>query len=559
MSTFYELDVRILKAAAGHYFVTAEVEGTSPSAPEMLDWHALSKDEFVEALRQMREEEFSLKEAIVTGVGTTLYEALFQGQVQKLFEGVYARDVEPKPDTYLRLRIAIDERAPEVAELPWEFLFWNGSFLATHPRILLMRQVLNIDYGGIQALKIDGKPRVLVVIPRGSGLDTDGEEDAIKGVFDEAGILYEVLKGRVFVQSLIDKLRKPGLAPFNILHFIGHGEFEREEGIPPRAILRFNQPDLPDDGDEKDDEVWIDQTQIRQVIEPHRDQLRLVVLNACKGGEVAGTEQKRRARASGQGFVGMVPSLLMAGAPAVIAMQYEIRDDVAKRFAKSFYETLTAGMEAGRVDAAMSLARSDCFVNFKDSDWRGFGTPVLYLHASDGSIFVVQSANASAATPSTRVSPPPASCREPEKPDDSLLHDHRYDSTSTMLSTVSSQREVLAGIQKQIDYLEKTAADNPLLAAAGMLGPQIDRLKEQKKAKERDLEDNKLVLCWKLYEDCLKRETLRQEIAQLEAERDGLQAQGKHVTYELKNRISEARGEARDLDDVLKQGEDPCK
>lgn len=559
MSTFYEFDVRILKAAAGHYFMTAEVEGTNPTAPEVLDWRALSQDEFVESLRQMREEEFSLKEAVVTGVGTTLYEALFQGQVKALFEAVYSRDVEPKPETYLRVRIAIDERAPEIAELPWEFLFWRGGFLATHSRILLTRQLLNVDYGSIKSLNIEGKPRVLVVIPRGSGLDTDGEENAIKGVFDEAAIPYEVLKGRVFVQSLIDKLRRPGPAPFNILHFIGHGDFEREEGIQPRAILRFNHPDLPDDSDEKDDEVWIDQTQIRQVIEPHRDQLRLVVLNACKGGEVAGPEQKRRARASGPGFVGMVPAILMAGAPAVIAMQYEIRDDVAKRFGKSFYETLTAGAAAGRVDAAMSLARSDCFVNFKDSDWRGFGTPVLYLHAVDGSIFVVKSVDDSAAASATRVSPPPASCPEPEKPDDSLIHDHRYDSTSTMLSTVNSQREVLAGIQRQIDYLEKTAADNPLLAAAGMLGPQIDRLKEQKKAKERELEDNKLVLCWKLYEDCVKRETLRQEIAQLEAERDGLQAQGKHVTYELKNRISEARGEARDLDDVLKQGEDQCK
>lgn len=551
MSTFHELDIRILKAGDGHYSVTAELKGTNPTAAEALDWRALSRAEFTQTLYQLREEEYTLKEATVIDVGATLYEALFRGQVRDLFEAVYMLKVEPEPDTFLRLRLAIDEHAPEIAALPWEFLFWKGSFLATHARILLTRQLLNLDYGSVKPLAITGKPRVLVVIPRVADLNTAAEEKIIRGVLEGTGISFEVLEGRVFIQDVTDKLRKPGPAPFNILHFIGHGKFERAEDLPPRAILRFNHPDLPDDGPEKDDELWIDQAQVRQVVAPHRDHLRLVVLNACQGGEMA-AEQEQRRKLSGLGFVGMVPSLLMAGAPAVIAMQYEIRDDVAARFAASFYETLTAGSWAGRVDIAVSWARGDCLTNFKGSDWRGFGTPVLYLHANDGAIFVpVQGSTGEGDRAESPCPPPP-------QPDPSLLHEHRHDAAATLIGTANSLREQLASIQKQIDYHQQLILDDPILAAAGMVPLKVERLRQQKKAKQDELDQLTLVLCWRLYEDCLKHTARRQELAGLESERNALDAQSKWVSYELKNKIADLRKEVRELEAVLEKGKGFC-
>lgn len=550
MTTFHEFDLRILRAGAGDYLVTAEIEGANPTAPESLDWRALSSDDFLQTLRQLREEEFTLKEETVAGIGAALYDALFRGQVRELFEGVYRRVVEPEPDTFLRLRLGIDERSPEIAALPWEFLFWQDGFLATHARILLTRRLLNLNFGAIQPLRIEGKPRVLVLIPRGSGLDTDGEEAAIRDILGQAGIPHDVLKGRVFIQDVVEKLRSPGPAPFNILHFIGHGEFESEEDRPPRAILRFNHPDLAGDGPEKEDQMWIDQMQFRQVIEPHRDQLRLVVLNACKGAELASAQQQRQGKMSGLGFIGMVPAILRAGAPAVIAMQYKIRNDVATRFAASFYKILTDGMWAGHVDVAMSLARGDCFTNFKAADRRGFGTPVLYLHAQDGAIFAPSQPAEVGEPPKQAESP----CPQTPKPDDSLLHEHRHESASILLGMAAGLGERIVSTQKQIDYHEKMILDEPLIAAAGMYPLKVERLKEDKKARQAELDRLTPVLCWRLYEDCLKRAAQRQELAEREAERDALAAQGKWVSYELKNKIADLRNELRQLEDVLAKG-----
>jgi hypothetical protein len=431
-------------------------------------------------------------------------------------------------------------------------MFWNGSFLATHARILLTRQLLNLNYGAIKSLAIEGNPRLLAIIPRGSGLDTDGEERAIRQILGQAQIPCTVLKGRVFIQDVIDTLRAPSPTPFNILHFIGHGKFEHEEGMPPRSLLRFNHPDLPDDGPAKEDEMWIDQMQIRQVVESQRDHLRLVILNACEGAEVAGEEQKRRGQLSGLGFVGMVPSLLMAGMPAVIAMQYEILDEVAARFASSFYSALISPPWLGRVDVAVSLARGDCFTNFKGSDWRGFGTPVLYLHANDGVVFTPKE------LPDPTANAEPSPCPAPPKPDESLLHDHRHSDTSTLLSTAGSLRERIASYQQQIDYTQKVMVEDPLIAAAGLYPLKIERLKGEKRGKEDEIDRLMLVLCWRLYEDCLEHEARRRELTALEAERDDLQAQGKWVSFDLKNKISDLRKKVRELEATLAKGKAFC-
>ena len=124
------------------------------------------------------------------GVGETLFSALFQGQVLRLFTGIYDQSTR-QSDSYLRIRLDIDERAPEIADLPWEFLYWQRAPLATQVQTLLVRQWLNMDYGPIAPLAIVGQPKVLLVIPAGSGLMTDREREIVADTLQRAGIPYQ--------------------------------------------------------------------------------------------------------------------------------------------------------------------------------------------------------------------------------------------------------------------------------------------------------------------------------------------------------------------------------
>jgi hypothetical protein len=72
------------------------------------------------------------------------------------------------------------------------------------------------------------------------------------------------------------------------------------------------------------------------------------------------------------------------GIPAVIAMQFEIADDVASRFAHEFYGALADGYP---IDASLTEARKSIFAAGREVEW---GTPVLYLRAPDGRIFDIE-------------------------------------------------------------------------------------------------------------------------------------------------------------------------
>ncbi len=113
-------------------------------------------------------------------------------------------------------------------------------------------------------------------------------------------------------------------------------------------------------------------TDLATMIHDHRT-LRLVLLNACEGA--------RQSPADPLG--GVAQSLVMQGIPAVVAMQFEITDAAATIFSTEFYSAIADGYP---IDAALAEARVAVFSSHNDVEW---GTPVLYLRASDGRIFDV--------------------------------------------------------------------------------------------------------------------------------------------------------------------------
>lgn len=106
--------------------------------------------------------------------------------------------------------------------------------------------------------------------------------------------------------------------------------------------------------------------------------VRFVFLNACLTGQ----------NAPDHPLSALAPQLLQAGVPAVLAMQFEIRDDVATEFAHFLYEAFLTGSCAGIIDAAVTNARAHLYV--LNHDEVGFVTPVVWLNADDGRIFTFE-------------------------------------------------------------------------------------------------------------------------------------------------------------------------
>ena len=530
--TFYDMDLRVSEAGAENYRVTAQTEG-SGLAKASLDWGALKADDFVGKLTRIQEEPFTTDEALLRDVGATLFGSLFQGQVRDLFISIYTQEVQSHEDAYLRIRLDVDEAASEIAVLPWELMAWQDVFLSTQIKTLVTRQLLSLDYGNIKSLRVSGKPKVLIVIPNGSGLATEAEENTITKALERAAIPYELLKGKGPREALVDSLER---GDFNIFHFIGHGDFEEQGDGLMHGTLRFNS--AWEDLEEDEDEEWIEYTRLQALFGNHK-QVKVVVLNACRGAVV----DERR---SGHGFLGVAPALLRAGVPAVVAMQYAIRDDVALQFAETFYSRLSDGRWAGQVDTAVTLGRNACYLNYPKD--RGFATPVLYLRSEDGVVFVGLRGGADFPVSSSDCPPPP-------QPDDSLIHEHRYDTAETMIKTTSMLEERYGLAQKQIEQLERMKLENPLLAAGGMAELQIGQLQDQRSNLERKLEETTAVLRWKLHEACLERSLLQGKMDLFIEEREGLEALNQYVPYELKNDISDMQKRIRVLSDLLKDGE----
>ncbi|MBX7233383.1 MAG: CHAT domain-containing protein [Caldilineales bacterium] len=536
---YVDFTIRVQKDGDGFSVRAAAVDAsgrkTGEAGPEPLDWAALQQQPAWEKIALIRESPFQVKARDYTEVGGMLFDALFRGQVLRLFTGLYDHAVEPSKDTALRLRLDIDERSPEAAVVPWEFLYWRDKRLhfATNSQILMTRQLLNIDYGAIEALKIDGLPRVLMVIPEGSGLNTDTEREIVKKALQAVGIEPALLEGKVDLGRLDDELADNG--PYHILHFIGHGDFEEDDG-EGIGYLRFNSPD------DSADEVWIEHSRIQNLLQTYRDDLRLVILNACSVGQVSARQSVER---TGRGFVGMAPSILKAGVPAVLAMQYEIRDTIAIQFAKTLYERLTKGRWAGKIDAAVTLARNACLLI--DPDDRGYATSILYLRAEDGIIFDLQTPPPQPGGKPTATTGDSTPCPAPEKPDDDVLAAYRFDTASGLWGRMQIARNTLLTQNDLIKRLEAQAGPMQFTNPAGwaVLMMQIEQMKTQRDAAQKELEGQTTVLAWLVYGECQKYEANKTEL-------NGLLAKPQRNLTENR-RVSEFKRAIAEYEDLAKE------
>jgi CHAT domain/Effector-associated domain 9 len=294
---------------------------------------------------------------LLKALGGKLYKALFPDKINAQFHATMVGARAEKCS--VRLRLVFE--SPELAALPWEFLYDEGNniFLANNTDTVLSRYIdLPLQKRDIKAASLPLK--VLLVISSPSNLahlDATGEEklirEALKKYIDAGKIELDVLK-EATIRNINQKLREK---PYNVFHFIGHGGFQDDKG----CIALVDE-----DGNHKllDDERFAN-------FFLGNNHLGLVILNSCEGATV-----------SSQAFAGTVSNIVRRGIPAVIAMQYEIFDSTAKLFADEFYRTLALGYP---VDRAIQTTRNAISIEV-GLDKRDFATPVLYMRAKDGII-----------------------------------------------------------------------------------------------------------------------------------------------------------------------------
>jgi hypothetical protein len=306
--------------------------------------------------------------------GAALFNAVFSADVRACLRS--SVDEARRENAGIRVRLRLAD--PALADLPWEFLYVQSvnRFLALSVQTPLVRYMDLPEV--LQPFAVTPPIRVLVMIASPTDyppLDVEAEWQRLNealGDLMKAGTLSLERMEEATLAALQRRLRR---SQYHIFHFIGHGEFDQtlQEGV---LLLEREQ--------QRGHRVG---SQYLGMLLHDHESLRVAVLNACEG-----------ARSSKQDpFAGSAQTLVQQGIPAVIAMQFEIADDVASTFAHEFYGALADGYP---IDASVTEARKAIFALGREVEW---ATPVLYLRAPDGRIFDVDR--------TAVVSPPPAAER----------------------------------------------------------------------------------------------------------------------------------------------------
>ena len=305
----------------------------------------------------------------VQQLGRRLFDALVTDDIRAL----YVASAQRAHEEGVVLRLVLRIRPPELARLPWEFLFDPGRQdylglslpLVRYPRVLAPRQ----------PLQVTPPLRILGMVARPGdrdALDVDDEQRRLRaalGELERAGLVELVwVRGQTY-GDLEDALDH---GPWHVFHFVGHGGYDA--GSDEGTIALASEQG-------RTDSVGADD--LSRLLGDHHT-LRLVVLNACDTGKGGALDV----------FSSTAGALVRRGVPAVVAMQFTVSDKAAIRFAETFYLNV-----AKRLPVDISVMRARRAVRRAKKDTLEWGTPVLYLRAPDGHVFATTSATAATTTP----------------------------------------------------------------------------------------------------------------------------------------------------------------
>jgi hypothetical protein len=297
-----------------------------------------------------------------TEIGAQLFESLFTGDTRDLFQ--QSLGMVEAERCGLRLRLQFDPQDEEVAKLaslPWELMYRpaTNDYLNLSATTPLVRY-LNVAQPQHARPQSDVL-RVLVVMASPAGeaaLDLDQEEQLIRTSWaSKDGVEVDFLRNAT-KRALRAEVSQAD-RPYHVLHFMGHGGFDKTSGTG--VLLLEDEEGKPDPVDGATLKVILDGTS-----------MRLVVLNACNTARV--TDQP-----GADPFAGVATALVQDGFTAVVAMQFPISDEAALEFAGEFYPRLA---HSAPIDEAVSEGRKAIRIAKPTSlEW---ATPVLFMRSRDG-------------------------------------------------------------------------------------------------------------------------------------------------------------------------------
>jgi tetratricopeptide (TPR) repeat protein len=409
--------------------------------------------------------------------GQKLFDAVFKEQGQWLIKRFQGAENESE-----RL-LTIASQHPSILALPWELLHdssTGGSYLFNeNPRISIRRRVTGGAAGrGSFAIEAKEKLHLLFVVSRPDKvgfIDPRLDPGAVMKALDQNApgrVTWEFLRPPTF-NALVERLKDKEKLAVDILHFDGHGVFDRKGNLASRVeeagiadfysflqvLLRerrsgaaVGQAQEPNTGyllfeDEDGDPHFVSAHDLAQDLQ--RQKVSLVILSACqsaaygtgnkeeerqdeKAPAEAETDSNEREVAQRESMSSVAASLTSNGIPAVLAMTHSVLVRTTGILFGELYKHLARNKSIGEaLDDARSylrrnpkkfeVQRGDKRVWLELHDWF---LPALYENGADAPLLKEPKSGAGPAPTATPRWRARGEAQQGDAPDGRLVRRH---------------------------------------------------------------------------------------------------------------------------------------
>lgn len=277
--------------------------------------------------------------------------------------------------------LAAREAATLLLGLPWELLHDGRGFLFQGGRPVRVRRRLP-NTQAVEPPVLATPIRILLVSPRPEDeacgyIDHRASSLPLVKAMEELGeVVHLTLLATPTLSSLQQALQRAKAAgqPYHVLHFDGHGSYNRQVGLGGLCFEHDEDGELI--GPRRHRTVYTDE--LGPLLRDHG--IALVFLEACQSAQA---EQASESVAS---------EMLKTGVASVVAMSHSVLVETSRRFVTAFYGALAQG---ARVGDAMLTGQSELHARpFRgrifgeaDLELRDWFVPVLFQDRADPQLF----------------------------------------------------------------------------------------------------------------------------------------------------------------------------